>query len=153
MVLQVIRYTSILDEQDPEKINKDSVGMSFIDFFSGDESPGEGYWYIALRAADRFHVEHGRYPGEKTDEHSLDFPALRKYANEIMEAHGFESPLRDAYLEELCRFGNSQIHNIAAILGGICAQEVIKLVTGQWIPLDNTFIFNGINATSVAIKV
>jgi len=153
-MLQVIRYTSIIDEQDPEKINKDSVAMSFIDFLSGDDSPGEGYWYIAFRAADRFHIEHGRYPGEKSDAHTTDFPALRKYADEIMLAHGFEaSQLRDAYLEELCRFGNSQIHNIAAILGGICAQEVIKLVTGQWVPLDNTFIFNGINATSVAIQV
>lgn len=46
------------------------------------------------------------------------------------------------------RFGNKEVANIAALLGGIVAQEAIKLITHQYIPINNTCIFNGITATS-----
>jgi len=124
-----------------------------VDYLSGDDGPGEACWYIALRAADKFHVTHGRYPGEKTDAFDQDFGDLKKFADEILTSLELQTDQLTAFLKELCRFGNSQIHNIAAILGGISAQEVIKLVTSQWVPLDNTFIFNGINSTSVSLKV
>jgi len=154
LFLQVIRYSTVVDEQDPNKVNKDGISMSLVDWLSGDDSPGEGCWYIALRAADKFHLAHGRYPGEKTENYEADYEGLRKFTDEVLTSLGFEAnQVPDAYLKELCRFGNSQIHNIAAILGGIGAQEVIKLVTCQWVSLDNTFIFNGINSTSVAIRV
>jgi len=154
LFLQVIRYSTIVDEQDSSKVDKNSIAMSLVDQLSGDDSPGEGCWYIALRAADKFHQAHGRYPGEKTDSYGQDFEDLRKFADEVLKDLEIDpSQVNDAYLKELCRFGNSQIHNIAAILGGISAQEVIKLVASQWVPLDNTFIFNGINSTSVALKI
>jgi len=154
LFLQVIRYSTLADELDASKVNKDSITNSLVDWFSGDDSPGEGCWYLALRAADKFHDAHGRYPGEKTETFDLDFGELRKFADEILGSLELDPcQLPDAHLKELCRFGNSQIHNLAAILGGIGAQEVIKLVTIQWVPLDNTFVFNGINSTSAALKL
>jgi len=154
LFLKVIRYSSIEAEHDPTKVDINNISMNLVDYLSGDESPGEGCWYLAMRAADRFHGEHHRYPGENTTTHEQDFASLRKHADELMTQHGLApEQLPDAFLKELCRFGNSQIHNIAAILGGIGAQEVIKFVSSQWIPLDNTFIFNGISSSSVALKV
>jgi amyloid beta precursor protein binding protein 1 len=46
-------------------------------------------------------------------------------------------------LHEICRYGASEPHVIAAILGGTVAQEVIKLSTHQYIPVDNSLIFDG----------
>ncbi len=57
------------------------------------------------------------------------------------------------YLICSCRCGGCELHSIAAFLGGCAAQEVIKLVTGQFIPFDNTFIYNGLNATTVTYKI
>jgi amyloid beta precursor protein binding protein 1 len=37
--------------------------------------------------------------------------------------------------------------NIAAVVGGIAAQEAVKLITKQYEPLDHTYFFNGISAT------
>uniref|UniRef100_A0A914VIZ7 Uncharacterized protein n=1 Tax=Plectus sambesii TaxID=2011161 RepID=A0A914VIZ7_9BILA len=34
-------------------------------------------------------------------------------------------------------------HPIAALLGGIVAQETIKLITHQYLPVDNTFVYDG----------
>ena len=45
----------------------------------------------------------------------------------------------------MCRFGGSELHTIAAFMGGVVAQEVIKLITTQYTPVSNTYIYNGIN--------
>jgi amyloid beta precursor protein binding protein 1 len=37
---------------------------------------------------------------------------------------------------------------MAALLGGVIAQEAIKIVTKQYVPLNGTFIFDGITSTS-----
>lgn len=46
-------------------------------------------------------------------------------------------------IDEMCRYGASELHVIASLIGGITAQEVIKLITHQYISLDNTFVFDG----------
>jgi len=45
------------------------------------------------------------------------------------------------------------MHTIASILGGVVAQEMIKLLTQQWLPMDNTYVFNGIVSASAVISV
>ncbi len=44
----------------------------------------------------------------------------------------------------MCRFGGGEVHSIAAFMGGIAAQEVIKLITHQFIPVSQPLIYNGI---------
>lgn len=44
-----------------------------------------------------------------------------------------------------CRFGGSELHAVAASVGGLAAHEVIKLLTRQYVPLDNTLIYNAIS--------
>ncbi|OAQ96545.1 hypothetical protein LLEC1_02347 [Akanthomyces lecanii] len=48
--------------------------------------------------------------------------------------------------EEVARAAGGEMHNISAVLGGMVAQEVIKVVTQQYIPVDNTCIFDGIES-------
>ncbi|KAI8329186.1 amyloid beta precursor protein-binding protein 1 [Blakeslea trispora] len=45
-------------------------------------------------------------------------------------------------------FGDLEAPNLAALLGGLVAQEAIKLITHQYIPINNTCVFNGITSTS-----
>lgn len=45
------------------------------------------------------------------------------------------------------------MHNIAALAGGMVAQEVIKVVTKQYIPVDNTCLFDGIKSKSGVVRV
>ncbi|KAK6052375.1 hypothetical protein COOONC_10117 [Cooperia oncophora] len=46
-------------------------------------------------------------------------------------------------IAEICRYGAGELHVVASLVGGIAAQEVIKLATNQYVPLDNTFVFDG----------
>lgn len=151
LFLKVIRYNSVVNEV-AGKVDASSIGLNLENFFTG--APGDGCWYLALRAAEKFYGEHGRYPGQNTASPHEDFASLRKHADALVTSIGFENEqLPNDFLQELCRYGDSQIHNIAALMGGIAAQEVIKLVTHQWVPLNNSLVFNGINSTSASLSV
>ncbi|KAL8761866.1 MAG: hypothetical protein Q9194_007639 [Teloschistes cf. exilis] len=57
-------------------------------------------------------------------------------------------------LEEIARAeGGGELHNISALVGGMVAQEVIKVVTRQYIPVDNTCVFDGIGSKSGVLSV
>ena len=85
-----------------------------------------------------FYEEYGRYPGETPQlndqiEHDQQMMEIdlcdlkqmsRKFlANNPMINEKQPNSLFDQVLEELCRYGASEIHSIAAYLGGCCAQE------------------------------
>jgi amyloid beta precursor protein binding protein 1 len=56
-------------------------------------------------------------------------------------------------LEEAQRAQHAELHNIASLTGGQVAQEAIKLITRQYVPVDNLSIFDGIhNSRSEVLK-
>ncbi|KAL1837639.1 hypothetical protein VTJ49DRAFT_3559 [Mycothermus thermophilus] len=46
--------------------------------------------------------------------------------------------------QEVARAAGGELHNVAALTGGLVAQETIKIVTKQYIPIDNTCVYDGI---------
>ena len=52
--------------------------------------------------------------------------------------------VRRAHAQEIVRYGGIELHNISALIGGIAAQEAVKVVTHQFVPLNNTYVYNGI---------
>jgi len=134
--LQVTRISEPSSEFDVSKIQKDN-----IEFW--DE---KGKWYLVNYAAKRFQQENGRLPGDRNTDQMADFDALKKLSDEVLAEFGFEKDtVEDKYLKEMCRFGGSQIHTTCAYIGGVAAQEVIKLMTKQWVPINNTFIYDAIS--------
>jgi amyloid beta precursor protein binding protein 1 len=53
----------------------------------------------------------------------------------------------------MCRYGAAELHSVAAFLGGAAAQEAIKIITHQFVPFNNTYIYNGITATSATFQL
>lgn len=47
-------------------------------------------------------------------------------------------------IAELDRTGAAELHNISALTGGLVAQEIIKILTKQYVPAVNTCVFDGI---------
>ncbi|POS76167.1 ThiF family protein [Diaporthe helianthi] len=54
---------------------------------------------------------------------------------------------------EVARAGGGELHNTSALTGGMVAQEVIKIITKQYIPVDNTCIFDGISSRCQVLRV
>ncbi|KAL1597893.1 hypothetical protein SLS60_008381 [Paraconiothyrium brasiliense] len=55
--------------------------------------------------------------------------------------------------QELVRAGGGELHNIGALTGGMVSQEVIKVITEQYVPVDNTCVFDGVRSKSSVFKV
>ena len=42
---------------------------------------------------------------------------------------------------------------VASVLGGVAAQEAIKALTHQYVPLQNTLIFNAMSGTTAVLAL
>eukprot|EP01062_Namystynia_karyoxenos_P073184 TRINITY_DN70021_c0_g1_i1.p1 TRINITY_DN70021_c0_g1~~TRINITY_DN70021_c0_g1_i1.p1 ORF type:complete len:563 (+),score=203.54 TRINITY_DN70021_c0_g1_i1:73-1761(+) len=120
-------------------------------------APSDAWWYVMWRASERFFALKGRHPGDTgTDvdaETAADVEELERIVRAVLAENQCSAAIPREHAKEWCRFGHSELHSIASIIGGVAAQEVIKLVTRQRVPLDNTFIFNGITNTAAVIRV
>ena len=54
---------------------------------------------------------------------------------------------------EVQRVGERELHNISSLTGGMVAQEAIKIITRQYVPVDNTCIFDGIKGSTLVLKL
>lgn len=54
---------------------------------------------------------------------------------------------------EVARARGAELHNISALTGGMVAQEIIKIITKQYTPVDNTCVFDGISSKSQVFKL
>jgi len=139
--LTIVRYKSLSEAY--EKPNTATI-------ISELEQPDNNMvYYIVLRAIDKFYSTYTRYPGFLDEEVDSDLPLLKSITHSLLQEHSISTDLvKDEYLSELTRYGACELHNISSLMGGIISQEIIKLMTHQYVPLNNTFIFNGINATA-----
>lgn len=103
-------------------------------------------WAVLLRAMDRFYNEKDRFPGTNGVPCFIDSQDLRRRVTSIFaetnviflkvlifiiqnpELMAKEIVLIPPFLvNEICRYGGSELHVISAIFGGIAAQEAIKV--------------------------
>jgi amyloid beta precursor protein binding protein 1 len=126
--------------------------------------------YIAFLAWDEFLATHStpdselggqglRLPGSSDAEVDVDAEKLTGIAHTITDAliseagTRIENPEYDhlraslgKYCVELTRAGGAELHNIASLTGGLVAQEVIKVITEQYVPVDNVCVWDGIES-------
>jgi amyloid beta precursor protein binding protein 1 len=135
------------------------------EIFEADPQQTPLFWYLALRAADRFYSRFARWPGDfdssKTNVLESDqeevFIEMRNLCDEFKISHVISEScdskmevtdepalLSSAHSIEITRYGGCEIHNISSLIGGIAAQEAVKIVTRQYVPINNTYVFNGI---------
>ncbi|KAI9016001.1 hypothetical protein DFJ74DRAFT_679151 [Hyaloraphidium curvatum] len=141
--LKVIRYRSLASEYgtDPRSSTIESQ-------LSDPESPL--IWYALLRAVDLFYQTHKRYPGIYNEDVDADISLLKKEVVAAAQQMGISAAaISDDYIHECVRAGASELHNIAAFMGGVVSQEIIKIITHQYVPLNNTFVLDGIKSKSL----
>lgn len=118
-------------------------------------------WYMGVHACHLFYENHGRYPGvqEAWEDDIGDLQdCIRQVAlfmklneNELVQ-QTLLSP-ENKYAKELARYANAEIHTIASLVGGVASQEAVKIITGQYVPFNNTYIYNGIASTGDVYKL
>ncbi|ORX93799.1 NEDD8-activating enzyme E1 regulatory subunit [Basidiobolus meristosporus CBS 931.73] len=140
--LTVLKYRSIAEEY------RNSPKIKQIRQWLEDET-GNLPYYVIVRAVDRFYEAYKRYPGQEDESVKEDIKLLKEATVNLLNEWGLsKESISEDHIHEVCRTGLAELPSIAALLGGIVSQEVIKLVTKQYIPLNNTLVYNGINATT-----
>ena len=56
-------------------------------------------------------------------------------------------------IEEVRRARQGELHNISSVTGGMVAQEAIKLITRQYVPVDGTVVWDGIRGKVGVFKI
>lgn len=132
-MIEVTRYRSFTEEfeclngtvfEDPDEIEYKVVD-----------------WYLGLRVFEDFAEEKGRNAGID------DLDLLQDNSEKLGKR------VEKDVLEEILRFGNSELHSVSALLGGVASQEVVKLVTKQFSPINNTFLFTGVTSNACVFEL
>ena len=110
-------------------------------------NPVTAPYHLAFVASDTFYEHTHRYPGQRHD-WQADIDPLFSHAKTYCTSIGLElSDCDQMRLQHACyemaRGAHSDTPSTSAYLGGIAAQEVIKIITVQYIPLDNTCVYDG----------
>jgi|TARA_B100001142_G_C14318529_1_gene649473 NEDD8-activating enzyme E1 regulatory subunit len=119
--------------------------------------------YLLLRAVDSFQEKYGRAPGALPEKKILsgnssvialeqDVSRLRAILHGILYEIGLNNfGTFDDLISEFVRFGGGELHVVASVVAGICSQEIIKLVTHQFVPLGATLVYDAMSSTTVSI--
>uniref|UniRef100_H3AMY6 NEDD8-activating enzyme E1 regulatory subunit n=1 Tax=Latimeria chalumnae TaxID=7897 RepID=H3AMY6_LATCH len=145
--LRVVCCRSLAEEYSIETTNKDEIA-SYM-----DNPDSEMVLYLMLRAIDRFYQQHGRYPGVYNYQVEEDIGKLKACVNGVLQEYGLPVTVKDDYVHEFCRYGAAEPHTVAAFLGGAAAHEVVKIITGQFVPFNNTFIYNAMSQTAATFRL
>ncbi|KAJ2008997.1 hypothetical protein GGI04_000802 [Coemansia thaxteri] len=151
--LRLLRFTPLHDELEGAPCSPGNLVAA--------EAVGH---YVLFRASNRFETKHGRYPGVQPETGLAELPdadfvkkdaeELTGIANTMLSEWGMaDAKVDDELAMEFARSGHCELHNIAAIAGGIIAQEAIKLATRQYVPENSLCIVDGVKARNFVAKI
>lgn len=118
--------------------------------------------YIAFLAYDSYMALHGPADEDMVAQETKMTGIAHKLVDDLINEAGtrIEEPeyseVKDGVakiVQELVRAGGGEMHNIAAVTGGMLAQEAIKVITKQYVPVDNTCIFDGILSKTSVLRL
>jgi len=136
-------------------------------------NPAQVAIHLALSALFAYQAQNSRFPTPGSEE---DLVTLNAWVYETLGRAGwkrenaveeagivneaatgpgelmFEQHLANA-LGEIARAPTADLPTTAALLGGFIAQEAIKMITRQYIPIDGTCVIDLISSTTGTIKV
>ncbi|XP_040926017.1 NEDD8-activating enzyme E1 regulatory subunit isoform X2 [Betta splendens] len=145
--LRVVRCRSLAEEYSVDSVNRDEIASCM------DNPDSEMVFYLMLRAVDCFYQQHSRYPGVYNYQVEEDISKLKFCVNSLLQEYSLNVNIKDDYIHEFCRYGAAEPHTVAAFLGGSAAQEAIKIISRQFVPFNNTFIYNAMSQTSATFRL
>ncbi|TMW59730.1 hypothetical protein Poli38472_004799 [Pythium oligandrum] len=130
-----------------------AADLDAIDFEEENQQQSPLIWYFLLRAVSAFVPVFGRYPGSQEAKTGSDTEWLVARAKILASGSPVAEWISHDHALEMVRSCEVELHNIAALMGGVASQEAVKLITHQFLPLNHTYIFNGISGLAATYNV
>ncbi|XP_065184971.1 SUMO-activating enzyme subunit 1-like isoform X2 [Sycon ciliatum] len=104
--------------------------------------------YFVMLILQNFIDHHGRSPA--TSSHESDFKEICSLRDSILK----KLQLADTVVpNDLLRQCIAELSPVCAIVGGVLGQEVIKAVSGKDAPLNNFFLYHGVQGNGMVEKL
>ncbi|TWW67939.1 NEDD8-activating enzyme E1 regulatory subunit APP-BP1 [Takifugu flavidus] len=145
--LRVVHCRSLADEYSVDTVNRDEITSCM------DNPDSEMVFYLMLRSIDRFYQQHSHFPGVYNYQVEEDIIKLKLCVNSLLQEYNLNVNIKDDYIHEFCRYGAAEPHMVASFLGGSAAQEAIKIISHQFVPFSNTFIYSAMSQTSATFQL
>eukprot|EP00007_Cunea_sp_BSH-02190019_P005679 CAMPEP_0174235246 /NCGR_PEP_ID=MMETSP0417-20130205/4762_1 /TAXON_ID=242541 /ORGANISM="Mayorella sp, Strain BSH-02190019" /LENGTH=583 /DNA_ID=CAMNT_0015313731 /DNA_START=15 /DNA_END=1766 /DNA_ORIENTATION=+ len=143
--LDVLRTPSLSDEHSSEVTPSEEL----LDSIKNEG--GDALFYVLFRASERFADRYGRQPGAVDME--ADIPLLQEQVSCLLTDMNLPTHLvSEDLIHEMCRYGGAELHSVAAFVGGLGSQEVVKLLTHQYTPINSVLLYNGMTNSSVVVQ-
>ena len=93
--------------------------------------------------------------GDSDEDENEQFERVMKLAEGFVKEMSSEAEIKPdpRHIKELLRFGKAKLHNIGSYLGGVAATEACKLIMSQYLPMNNTLVFDGIHSTGTVFTL
>lgn len=118
-----------------------------------EDTAADASLLVLLRAVDRFQGQHQRLPGRFDQGLDEDVAVLKGLAAAVLLEGGVTGAgVCDDLVGEVVRCGGGELQVVAAVVGAMASQEAIKLLTGQFVPLGGTLIYNAMHCTTTVFK-
>ncbi|CBF86860.1 hypothetical protein AN2441.2 [Aspergillus nidulans FGSC A4] len=113
--------------------------------------------YLAFEVLDTVvtGIQEGKYHQDALDDDGIWSSEIGRILA-VIAADAAVDEARNRVLDaaqELRRTKGGELHNISSLTGGLVAQEALKVLTRQYVPLDNTCIFDGVRSSSAMYKL
>eukprot|EP00916_Digyalum_oweni_P001243 GHVL01002416.1.p1 GENE.GHVL01002416.1~~GHVL01002416.1.p1 ORF type:complete len:528 (+),score=85.39 GHVL01002416.1:7-1590(+) len=161
-VCKNIRYSRIIEYRPFQEVFEDMENMILSEIRDEDSHI---FLYFAFLAADMFWQQEGRHPGEGESKGecsketlkiqlAADNKLLTEIAHKMVDKLGLPRfSIKEEYLQAITASGGKELHVTAALIGGLVAQECVKLLTSQCAPLNNTFLWNGFTCSTSILEL
>jgi len=156
--LKVVRTRSM--EQEYTSPNVEEYDELYMDMSMFEEKSEDApfqplmvNWYWAFRALEVFYDANKRMPGVEKNTIESDVVLLKEIQTKLYAENELsDKEIVGECLEEIARFGGSELHNMGAFVGGVAAQGIMKILLKQFYPYNHTYVFNGIHCDGKVIN-
>jgi len=125
----------------PVGVEAEKVQGALSTFF--EEVGDASHVWLLFKALQTFYKTYDRYPGNTDGSVKTDNQLLLTILITIQKKYGLPEVHPEGLVKDFVRYGGIELPSIAAYCGGIAAHEAIKLLTEQYVPLDNCIVYNG----------
>ncbi|KAL6757412.1 ubiquitin-activating enzyme E1 [Haematococcus lacustris] len=101
--------------------------------------------YVGFQAMEAFQAEHGRPPRPADASDAEQVLQLAKSINAALP-ESVRGELGEGVLRALAHCGGAELNPMAAMLGGVVGQEVVKAISGKFHPIHQWFYFDSMES-------
>lgn len=161
-VLETVKTSPGGDLIDPAEVDMFCKNASFVKLVNGtsgnsdlgkiyeDEKQKDEMAEVAMMPRSLFPI----YLALSATSHNPTATAEEIVASISATVPGVADDMRVLHIaKEIARAAGGELHNLSALTGGLVAQETIKIITKQYVPVDNTCIFDGIGSRCQVLRL